>query len=221
MTTLVVAAHPDDEVLGCGGTMAALTDAGEEVHVVLLGEGATSRDDGASEVDALRRSSDAAAAVLGVASVSRFDLPDNRFDTVPMLEVAKLLEQVVDRLAPHTVYCQHGGDLNVDHQITFRATLTATRPMPGQPVREVLAFEVASSTEWAFQQFEPRFAPAVFHDVSATLDRKIDALLAYEQELRPFPHPRSVEGIRAVAVRWGAVVGTAAAEAFALVRSVR
>jgi len=111
--------------------------------------------------------------------------------------------------------------LNVDHGVIHRAVLTATRPMAGQPVREIYAFEVPSSTEWAFHSVQPVFRPNVFVDVSATLETKIAAMACYESEARKFPHPRSAEALRAIAMRWGSVVGCAAAEAFELIRSVR
>src|SRR5262249_37293521 len=144
-----------------------------------------------------------------------------RFDTLPLLEVVKIVEALIEQLRPEIVYTHHGGDLNVDHQVTHRAVLTATRPTEGHPVREVYAFEIASSTEWAFQRFEPMFRPNVFVNVARDLDTKIAAMAAYDTESRPFPHPRSPEALRAIAARWGSVAGCAAAEAFELIRSVR
>ena len=149
------------------------------------------------------------------------DLPDNRLDTVPLLDVVKIVESLVERLQPEVIYTHHAGDLNVDHGVIHRAVLTATRPVTGQPVREIYAFEVASSTEWAFQRIEPAFRPNVFVDITRTIEAKIAAMECYETEARKFPHPRSPEALRALATRWGSVVGCAAAEAFELVRSVR
>ena len=225
MTVLVVAAHPDDEVLGCGGTMAKLAAAGHDVHVAILGEGITSRyerreEAPAAEIAALHAVARSANAVLGVRDVHLFGLPDNRFDTVPMLDVVKIVERLIDGLRPERVYTQHGGDLNVDHGVVFRAVLTATRPMAGHPVKEVLAYEVASSSEWAFGRFAPEFRATVFEDVSATIERKVAAMQAYESEARRFPHPRAPESLRAIAARWGSVSGFGAAEAFDLVRRV-
>lgn len=226
MTILVIAAHPDDEVLGCGGTIARLSQEGHAVHIAILGEGITSRYAQREEadtalIDALHTKSQQAADLMGAAKLSLFSLPDNRFDTVPMLEVVKIVEGLIERFSPEVVYTQHGGDLNVDHVVTYRATLTATRPMAGSPVKAVYAYEVASSTEWAFQQFSPPFQPNVFVNIGDTLDVKIRAMEMYESEARRFPHPRSPEALTAIARRWGSVVGVPAAEAFELVREVR
>jgi len=223
---LVVAAHPDDEVLGCGATAARLVAEGDDVHFAILGEGMTSRhaareDADSAQLATLHRQAHAAAARLGVKNVLMHRLPDNRLDQVPLLDVVKIVEELVDRLKPEIVYTHHGGDLNVDHGVIHRAVLTATRPVAGQPVREIYAFEVPSSTEWAFQRLEPAFRPNVFVDVTHTLEMKIAAMECYGTEVRKFPHPRSAEALRAIAVRWGSVAGCGAAEAFELVRSVR
>jgi LmbE family N-acetylglucosaminyl deacetylase len=226
MTTLVIAAHPDDEVLGCGGTIARLAAEGETVCIAILGEGITSRQPqrlkaNALSVKTLSERSHQVAKMLGATDVFNYSLPDNRFDTVPLLDVTKIIEELVSRVKPDVVFTQHGGDLNIDHVVTFRATLTATRPMAGGKVRAVYAYEVASSTEWALGQFEPRFHPNVFFDISETLEKKISAMQSYESEVRCFPHPRSAEALRASAQRWGSVVGVAAAEAFQCVRELR
>jgi LmbE family N-acetylglucosaminyl deacetylase len=226
MKVLVVAAHPDDEVLGCGATMARLANEGHEVHIAIMGEGITSRHAGRHEADAdqlarLHQHAHAAANKVRAKALQLFKLPDNRLDTVPLLDVVKLVEDLVEKLKPEVIYTHHPGDLNIDHGVVHRAVLTATRPMVGQPVRDVYAFEVPSSTEWAFQRVEAAFHPNVFMDVSATLETKIQAMACYESEARKFPHPRSPEALRAIAARWGSVVGFQAAEAFELVRSVR
>jgi LmbE family N-acetylglucosaminyl deacetylase len=226
MNVLIIASHPDDEVLGCGGTIARLSKEGHAVHVAILGEGVTSRYSQRERADtqlvtALRDCARKAAELLGAKDLSFSDLPDNRFDTVPLLDVVKIIEGLVEQLKPDAVYTQHGGDLNVDHVVTCRATMTATRPMTGGIVKAVYTYEVASSTEWAFQKFSPLFRPNVFVDITDTLDRKIQAMEFYESEARAFPHPRSPEALRAMAQRWGSVAGVRAAEAFELVREIR
>lgn len=225
MSTLVIAAHPDDEVLGCGGTLARFAADGEEVYVAILGEGVTSRyhnreDAPEEDLQALRADSQRAADLLGVKQLFTFGLPDNRFDTVPLLNVVKIIEDLVEELSPDVVYTQHGGDLNIDHEVTFRATLTATRPSQDLSVTRVYAYEVPSSTEWAFGCFSPRFSPNVFVDIADTLETKVRAMEAYEGEARPYPHPRSPDALRATARKWGSTAGLAAAEAFELVRGI-
>lgn len=226
MKILVIAAHPDDEVLGCGGTMARMVAEGHHVHVVILGEGVTSRfanreDAEGAQLAKLQAEGRNALAVLGCNLLSMEGLPDNRFDTVPILEIVKRLESVLAKLQPDVVYTQHGGDLNIDHQMTFQATLTAVRPVPNHGVRAVYAYEVPSSTEWAFQKFAPVFQPNTYVDISKTLGKKIEAMMCYSSELRKFPHPRSTEAIQALA-RWrGATVGVEAAEAFQCIWAVQ
>lgn len=225
MIVLVVAAHPDDEVLGCGGTIAGLAAQGHEVHVHILAEGATSRwaereAADPSAVEALGGEAVRAGEVLGAVDVVLHGMPDNRLDTVPLLEVVKVVEAAVQRVQPEVVYTHHGGDLNIDHAIVHRAVLTATRPLGTTPVRDVLAFEVPSSTEWSFQRFGA-FSPNVFVDISDTFELKLQALAYYDSEVQAFPHPRSVEALAAIAQRWGSVAGCGSAEAFELVRSIR
>ena len=226
MNILIVAAHPDDEVLGAGGTIARHARDGEEVAIVILGEGQTSRYPtrkaaDPSLVSVLAEQAKESARRLGAKECICCGLPDNRFDTLPLLDIVKLVEEWVQRLQPQVVYSHHPGDLNVDHGITARAVLTATRPAPGCPVRELYAFEVPSSSEWSFQRLAPPFAPNAFVDIAETLQTKLTAMEAYESEVRPFPHPRPPEALEAIARRWGSVAGVTAAEAFELVRAIR
>ncbi len=226
MNVLAVAAHPDDEVLGCGGTLSRLAARDHEVHIVILGEGVTSRYRKREEADrelvaALQAQSRQASNILGAKDLSMHEFPDNRFDTVPLLDVVKTVEEAIEGVQPEVIYTHHAGDLNVDHQIVHRAVLTATRPIAERPVRDVYAFEVPSSTEWAFGGLSDPFQPNVFEDISETLSTKLRAFAAYASEIRPAPHPRSAEVIEAIARRWGSVAGCEAAEAFALVRSIR
>ena len=225
-SVLIIAAHPDDEVLGCGGTIARLTQEGHDVYIAILGEGVTSRYEQREQADealveALHARSRQAADLLGARDFFLYSLPDNRFDTVPLLDVIKIIEELVERLRPQVIYTHHSGDLNIDHVMLHRAVLTATRPTAGHPVKEIHAFEVPSSTEWAFGQFQPAFRPNVFVDISATLEPKVQAMALYQSEARPFPHPRSSEALRAIAQRWGSVVGVEYAEAFELIRLIR
>ena len=226
MNVLVVAAHPDDEVLGCGGTICRLAAEGAAVSILILANGLTSRADfdPVKDADRLRvhhERARAAGALLGAREVNLAGFPDQKMDTVPLLDITQTIEREIARVRPETVFTQHGGDLNMDHVITFRATLTATRPIAGGPVKRVYSYEIPSSTEWAFAQFEPRFQPSVFFDIDTQLDSKIAAMAIYESEVRAFPHPRSPEALRVIARRWGSATGLNAAEAFHCVRDLR
>lgn len=226
MNVLVIAAHPDDEVLGCGGTIARLAAEGAKVSIVILAQGLTSRPDfdPKNDVRALELHHERArlaGSLLGANDVRVLGFADQKLDALPLIEITQALEREIARVEPDTIFTHHGGDLNMDHVITFRATLTATRPMAGGCVRRIYAYEVASSTEWAFHQFEPGFKPSVFFDIEPTLEKKIEAMQVYESETRTFPHPRSPEALRAMARRWGSTVGLQAVEAFALVRDIR
>lgn len=223
---LVVAAHPDDEVLGCGGTVARLIREGLDVFVAILGEGVTSRyekrEDARREcLQELHGKSREVAELLKVKDLFLFNFPDNRFDTIPLLDIVKKVEFLVEKVNPEIVYTHHGGDLNIDHVMTFRAVLTATRPLAGCPVKELYMFEVPSSTEWAFCRLETVFRPNMFVDISETFDLKLRSMGIYESEVMPFPHPRSERALRAISEKWGSTVGVRAAEAFETVFVIR
>jgi LmbE family N-acetylglucosaminyl deacetylase len=224
---LAVVAHPDDEVLGCGGTLARLAGEGGDVRILILGEGITSRQArrdvraGRRALAALRRDAREAARLLGARSSEVLGFPDNRFDALPLLDLVKAVGRAVEAAAPDLVLTHFAGDLNVDHRLTCQAVLTACRPLPGAPAREILSFEVPSSTEWQTADACVPFAPRQFVVLTARhVATKVAAMEAYASERRPFPHPRSPEAVRALA-RWrGASAGVAFAEAFSLVRRI-
>lgn len=223
---LIVAAHPDDEVLGCGATAARLADRGAEVTVLILGEGETSRQEVRSREAAgeglgrLAESARRAGEILGARRVLTGDLPDNRFDGVCLLDIVKRIEAVKAEVSPTLVLTHHAGDLNIDHALTQRAVLTAFRPLPGTEPTGLYAFEVLSSTEYAGPAAGNVFLPDTYVDASSALDRKVRALLAYAGEVRPDPHPRSPEAVRHLAAVRGRQVGLAAAEAFQTLRTL-
>jgi LmbE family N-acetylglucosaminyl deacetylase len=221
-TLLVIAAHPDDEVLGCGGTVARLVSEGNLVHAIILGQGAVSRGEcHAPACTALKQAAVNAAATIGAQTPLFLDLPDNRFDALELLDVVQEIEKVIRDLKPTRILTHHAHDLNIDHSITFQATLTAARPMQGSSVREILCFETPSSTEWSFGKLGPQFTPSVFYDVTDHFNTKIQALEHYSMEMRDFPHPRSYKAIRAMAEKWGSVGGYWLCEAFEVVFSCR
>lgn len=218
MKVLVLAAHPDDETLGCGATLARLAAEGHEVHIGLLSEGAAKA--GGPTGPERREQARHAAKVLGAAEVMVGGFPANRFDTGPFADLVAAVEAIVARVEPEVVYTHHAGDLHVDHALAARAALTATRSAPGSKVRRVLAFQVPASGDWALDALAPPFGPSVFVGIAATLERKVEALSAYGPP-RGFPDPRSPDALRALARRWGSVAGLEAAEAFELVRDVQ
>ncbi len=206
---LVVAAHPDDEALGAGATLAKHVLAGDEVRILILGKG---RPGAGSDTAAF-----AAADAIG-ARMTLHDLPDNEFDTVPLLRIVKLVEEAIIEHQPGIVYTHHVGDLNVDHRRSHEAVLAACRPQGDCPVRQIIAFEVPSATEWGLASFRP----TLFVDVSGEpWARKRKALACYRSEMRSFPHPRSPAAIGALAMWRGATAGVQMAEAFELVREIR
>jgi LmbE family N-acetylglucosaminyl deacetylase len=213
-SVLVIAAHPDDELLGCGGTVALHACAGDRVTCVIVCEGESLRygADGVGQ----RSHTRCAARRLGVHDVRLFGFPDQRLDTICQLDVIQRIEEVVREVRPRTVYCQHGGDVNRDHQIVFQAALVATRPTEGS-VEAVYAFDTASSTEWGY----PRtFVPDTWIDIGVTLETKVEAMACYRSEVRPYPHPRSLQALRDRAHAWGVQACLEAAEVFMTVRRV-
>ena len=223
-SVLVVAAHPDDEILGCGGVLARHAAEGDTVHVLIVAEGATSRDAHRDprgrkpELTALKAAASRAAAEIGAEEPRMLGLPDNRLDGLPLLDVIKSIEAVVEAVAPEIVYTHHAGDLNVDHRVVHQAVVTVCRPLPSSPVSAIYAFETPSSTEW--QTAGAAFRPQRWVEIEPFLGCKLRALEAYEAEMRPFPHARSFEAVEALA-RWrGASAGLKAAECFVVVREV-
>ena len=224
-TVAVIAAHPDDEVLGCGATIARHAAAGEKVHVLIVGEGATSRDATRNratmqaQLSELARSARKAHAILGSAGLEMLGFPDNRLDSVDLLDVVKPIETFLGKVSPEIVYTHFPADLNLDHRVVSEAVQVACRPLPGSVLRQLLMFEVASSTEWRIAS-PTVFNPNYYVEISATLERKTQALSAYSAEMRPWPHARSLEAVQALAKWRGASVGVPAAEAFVLGRGL-
>lgn len=224
MSVLCVAAHPDDEVLGVGGALARHAAEKESVHVCILSDGVTSRysdaDAAEREIEQRRDRARRACKTLG-ATVSLHEFPDNSFDTIPLLDIVQTIESEIEENDPDTIFTHHYGDLNVDHELTCRATVTATRPLADSDVNRVLAFETLSSSEWSVPNSRNSFQPTSFIDISGFLETKIDALSIYEDELRESPHPRTVETVRKNAEVWGAKTGVEVAEPFEVLREVR
>lgn len=221
---LVIAAHPDDEVLGCGGTIVKHSNMGDNIHVAFLADGVFSRlgEKKLQENELVRRRKSAkkACKILGVNSVSFEDFPDNRMDTVPLLQITQSIEKLIDIHKPSIIYTHHSGDVNIDHKTISNAVITACRPQGKYSVKTILSFEVPSSTEWQVHGGGTIFHPNFFEDISETLEKKIKALEVYDEEMRDWPHPRSYKAVKHLANWRGATIGVEAAEAFMLRRHI-
>lgn len=219
MNVVVVAAHPDDEILGVGATLALHARAGDAVHAVVMVEGATSRYE-AEMRDALEAAGRQSAEALGLASIRFERFADQRLDTVALVDVTQRIEGVLDELDPEMIYTHFPGDVNADHGVVARAAWTACRPYRFPRVRRFAAFETPSSTEWGWPLAGETFAPNLYVNVEAALDAKITALECYGSELRDYPHPRSARAIRERAAYWGSHVGHKAVEPFMVLREL-
>ena len=221
---LIIAAHPDDEVLGCFGTVAKMVKEGDEAYTLILGEGKTSRDEQRSienkkaELNILNQEIEKANSVINIKKTFIENFPDNRFDSVDLLDIVKAILKVKEEVKPDIIFTHYENDLNIDHQITYQAVVTATRPMEDESVKEIYSFEVLSSTEW---NYPLSFSPDLFFDISETIKLKKEAMKQYNSELCQFPHPRSIEGIELNAKYHGMRVGKAYVEAFKTVRVIK
>jgi len=225
---MIVVAHPDDELLGLGATINKLiTEYNVKTHLVILGEGITSRSDNRDtkaweqELAIHKKNINEAKDAIGYHSVSVYDFPDNRFDSVALLDIIKVVEKEKLSFKPDVIFTHHGGDLNIDHQRTFEAVITCTRPMLDETVKTIIAFETPSGTEWRASTDPKHFIPNLFFEVSEkNIEAKIKGMESYEFEKRKYPHPRSPEALKIQAQRWGVAVGKAYCEAFVIIRSI-
>lgn len=219
---LVIAAHPDDEILGCGGTIAKHTKKNDIVNVLLLGSGIKSRqlnsDLVRNDLDLLKESAINANKLLGVNNLYFEYFPDNELDSIPRLTIIKKIEEYINKLSPEIIYTHYPSDLNVDHRRISESVLTSTRPVPNQKVKKILFFEIPSSTNWSFGFTGTSFEPNYFINISDTLDLKLKALEFYNSEMRDYPHSRSIKALECLAKWRGSTVGFNAAEAFVLAR---
>ena len=225
---LIIAAHPDDELLGLGATMHKLINEKESiVRVIILGEGITSCSDKrdpkkwTEELKRHRENIEEARKSIGYESVGIYDFPDNRFDTVALLDIIKVIEKEKEIFKPEIIFTHHGGDVNIDHQRTFEAVITATRPMVHEKVHTVITFETPSGTEWISSSDPRKFTPNLFIEVSEeNIEAKVNGMESYEFEKRKYPHPRSPEALKILAQSRGVIVGKKFAEAFTIIRLI-
>ena len=225
---LVVVAHPDDELLGLGATMNKLIyDHNCNIRVVILGEGLTSRSDKrdadkwSEELNVHRQNIKDASKAIGFNSVGIYNFPDNRFDSIDLLDIIKIVEKEKNEFQPEIIFTHHGGDLNIDHKRSFEAVITATRPLEKETVKAIISFETPSGTEWIASSDPNKFVPNLFVSVSEeNLNAKILGMESYKYEKRKFPHPRSPEALKIIANRWGIMNGCEFAEAFCIIRNI-
>ena len=218
---LIVAAHPDDEVLGCFGTVSRLIKQGYEAYTLILSRGKSSRGSvSQNEIDEITIEMQQANDYIGVKKIYQLDFPDNAFDTVSLLSIVKEIEKIKNEIKPEIVFTHNVNDINIDHRITSQAVLTAIRPMSDECVRTIYAMEIPSSTEWNNYSQQTIFCPNVFIDISDTIDMKLKAMEYYKSELRDYPHPRSLKYIKDLAAVSGAKNGLKYCENFILIRSI-
>ncbi len=235
MKILVIVAHPDDEVLGMGGTLKKLSNKNHAIKVVFLATGISARRSEKftnetkykidksltkkmkEQIKKLRLDAKTALKILGIKDIEFFDFPDNEMDKISNLEITKTIESIIKKFNPEIIYTHTKNDINVDHRTIFNATITATRPTTKLNVKKIICFEVPSSSEW---NFGDTFSPNIFVEIKKELSYKIKAIEAYKSELKKFPHPRSAKALDVIAKRWGTVSGFDAAEAFELIREL-
>ena len=218
-TILVISAHSDDEVLGCGGVIARHVAEGDNVHLLFMTDGVASRLESGDGKNRLTYAQDVSK-ILKVDSFTNLNFPDNQMDSIPLLGIIKEVENKITELQPEIIYTHHIGDLNIDHQITHKAVITACRPQPDFCVKEIYAFEVLSSTEWQTPGVES-FNPNVFVDITDYIDIKKQVLEVYSEEMRQPPHSRSIDNALRLNALRGNSVGVDYAEAFELIRMSR
>lgn len=226
---MVIVAHPDDEILGLGATMHKLINEKEcIIRTVILGEGITSRSETRNpklwnkELLVHKKNVNNATKVIGYNSVGLYDFPDNRFDKIDLLDIIKVIEKEKEDFQPEIIFTHHGGDLNIDHQRTFEAVITASRPMQYEKVNTIITFETPSGTEWRASSDPKHFIPNLFIEISEdNLNAKIKGMECYEFEKRKYPHPRSPESLRILAKQRGISVGSFYAEAFCIIRIIK
>lgn len=213
---LVVAAHPDDEVLGCGGTIFKLASQGNKIFIVFLSDGVSSRRSNIlnEEINFRKDNAIKSCKILKVSNYFFENLKDNSFDSEPILKITKIIEKYIYKLKPDIIFTHSKSDLNIDHKITNQSVVTACRPQKKMPVSELYFFEILSSSEWNFSDTEMTFKPNYFVDISKSINKKIKALKEYKKELRNWPHPRSIEGVKTLSKFRGMSSNLLNAEAF-------
>lgn len=220
---LVVAPHCDDEVLGCGGVIKKYADRGLDVYVLMITNGSIGAPELFKPEDTQRNRNEAkeACGFLGVKEVVFFDFPAPRLDTIPSYKLSIEISKIIKLFSIDTLFIPHKGDIHRDHFITHECSLVAARPINNCTVKRIYAYETLSETEWAMPSQNEAFIPTVFEDISSFIEFKIEAFQKYHSQVKQYPHPRSVESIKALAMHRGATVGYFYSEAFMLIREIK
>jgi len=222
MNILVIAPHPDDEVLGCGGTIKKHTNKGDNVYLCIVTKAYTP-DWSKAFIENRKKEIACAKGVLGIKEIFFLDLPTVKLDTVPQKKLNDLISNCVNKVKPEILYIPFAGDINKDHRLVFEASLVAARPKPNFSVKKIFSYEVPSETEWGTARakgIEEIFIPNEYVDISETLEVKLKAMSCYKSELKEFPHPRSLKAITVSAEKRGSEAGLQAAEAFMIIREI-
>ncbi len=219
MKILAISAHPDDEVIGAGGTLAKHIAAGDEVYWMVVTQGYTP-DWPQSVLDRAQEQIGEVQELLGIKQVFRLGFPTMHLNTIPSIVLAGAMQKVVNEVRPDVVYTTPRNDVNEDHRMVFNATLVACRPLPGSSIKRLLSYEIITTTRFGSPAGCQMFEPNVFVDISEHLETKVQAMAIYETELREFPHPRSLQGLRILSQERGMSVGLEAAECFELIREM-
>lgn len=219
MRILIIAPHPDDEVLGCGGTIKKHSQKGDEVYLCIVTKGYTP-DWSQEYMDKVERGLEESSKILGIKDTFFLGFPTAKLDTVPQKELNDSISKCLDKVKPEVLYIPFDGDASADHRLTFEAVMVAARPLLKSKIKKILCYEVLSETDFALSFSEKPFLPNVYIDIFDTLDEKLKAMSCYKTELKNFPHPRSLEGIKILAEKRGGEVGIRSAEAFKLIRHI-
>jgi len=220
LKVLFIVAHPDDEALGLGGTIARHVQNGDEVYGISMTNGVGARGDNLTAIHNRIENSKKASEILGFKWINQYEFPDNAMDTVPLIEITKKIEEVKKTILPNIIYTHSSADLNIDHRIVSQATLTAFRPQPNELWQEIRTFEVPSATDFGHKSITGSFNPNLYIDISKTIQLKINALNIYFEEMRKFPHSRSFEGVKNLSLYRGSQVGILNSEAFEIIRRI-
>ena len=225
-SVLVIAAHPDDEIIGCGGTIVKHRENNDIVNVLIVSEGETSRNsqrnlsNSKEKLQKLKEDANKANKILGTSELKILDYPDNRLDSIDRLDLIKIIEKNIKEFCPNIIYTHYPWDLNIDHRRIHESVVTACRPIPNQKIKQIYCFEISSSTEWQSPVVYPNFSPNYYVDISSQKEKKLAALKEYKSEMREWPHSRSIESIENLIKLRGSQVGLEAAEAFMLIRQI-